>query len=319
MFAVGMRYAGRRKDKITQRLYPEMLIGGRYVVSMTNTVEIPTVYHLANWAIEQALEELEDNRHWPRSAAELAEWLTPYDGQILSRLVNGVRQEQPAPGFVYEAKTQTLWTINSSGDPVHEAKLTTDEHGTHFIYTDREGRASYLDIWRATRQLAPWIDIETGEPEHHPMSWVGERLAAVDEPMRLRSERETWTVTIETDGTATAEIAGATQAARWRVHGPNLEITLKSGKTGRWNWHSEAWQNDIDIDGKSIAPWHYAERFEAPMKPDIGQVARRAAAEPSTTAEAEPVDELNTEFNAAVERLRQKLRAALRGEHEGGN
>ena len=124
--------------------FPELLIGGKYIVSTSLRRKPIESYQMANWAIGQSLEDLDANRHWPRNTEELAAWLTPRDKQILSRRVNGAETEDFPAGVVYEADKQRLWLLNADGGIRAIAKLTrTDDGSTHFVY-EKNGQTEVL-------------------------------------------------------------------------------------------------------------------------------------------------------------------------------
>ena len=191
-----------------ERHFPELMINGRWVVSMTARENVRPTYGMANWAIREELETLRENSAWPRNAEELAAWLTPRDKQILSRRVNGAETENFPAGVVYEADKEALWLLNADGGVRTIAKLTrSDDGSTHFVY-EKNGQTEYFDIWRVTRQLAPWIRPD-GTPQLYGAFLPEEPHRAEKDinqqprGMQLETDTGTWKVHIHANGKAT--------------------------------------------------------------------------------------------------------------------
>ena len=295
-------------------LFPELLINGRYIVSMTGRQEPESTYQLANFAIRKALEERGLGAHWPRNPKQLAEWLAPFDGQILTRAVNGKRQlgryEWPL-AIVYDAGDEAIWLIDPVGNVEAIAQLTETDDGWHFVYEDFDGTERYFDPWRAALQYQPWIPIDGSAPAQLHLSFLlKQALETHDDAIELGREPNTWRLTFDTDGTAALARGDGPERAHWQITPTSLEVTPETGEPRRWGLQHVGNAISVERLTRATRPWAFPDEFVKPTG-----LAANTAAKP----EAEPVDEVTASTQAAIERLRQKVRAALRGEHEGGN
>ena len=256
--------------------YPELMINGRWIVSMTATNDVRRTYRMANWAIRQELENLRENSGWPRNAEQFAAWLAPPDKQILSRRVNGTPTEDFPAGIVYEADKQAIWLLNAYGRKQAIAKLTqTDDGSTHFVY-EKNGQTEYFDIWRVTRQLMPWIRHD-GTPQHYGAFLPEDPLVREKDVnkqrkgVKLETDTGTWKVHLHANGKATVVLSpGNVVLGEWTINNGYVELTTQDGQTQRWaqaSTRAERWAqgpsgtDTFNVPPESIRPWDFTELF----------------------------------------------------------
>ena len=264
-----------------ERHFPELMINGRWIVSMTARENVRPTYGMANWAIREELETLRENSAWPRNAEELAAWLTPRDKQILSRRVNGAETEDFPAGVVYEADKQRLWLLNADGGIRAIAKLTrTDDGSTHFVY-EKNGQTEYFDMWRVTRQLAPWIRHD-GTPQQYGAFLLDDPLLLENDlnerprRVRLQTDTGTWKMNTHANGKATVDRGTSTVEGRWTIKNGYVELTTKDGQTRRWA-QAATGADTSNVPPESVQPWNYPERFAA-IEPAIIEKPKTASA-----------------------------------------
>ena len=267
----------RLPHKTIPTLYPELLIGGKYVISMSARLDAKATYRMANWAIGQSLEDLDANRHWPRNAEELAAWLADKEGQILSRWINGKHQDDIA-GIVYDGNAQAIWILDRGGAVRDVATLTYDhEDGTHFVY-ERDGQEHYFDPWRLTRQYGTWnTSDENDTPQRHGAFLLTTHLVDRTDPIALQAKGETLSVTFESAGRATIARSGEAVPATWRLNGNHIEIRHPTGEHRTWGWDEVAEAAGFEMPRESMWPWNYPERFAA-IEPAVVGTPKTASA-----------------------------------------
>ena len=286
--------------------FPELLIGGRYVISMSARLNAKDTYRMANWAIGKSLEELESNRHWPRNAEQLATWLGERDGQILSRWMNGKHQDDVA-GIVYDGKAQAIWILDRSGAVRDVATLAYDnDNGTHFVY-ERDGQQHYFDPWRLTRQYGTWdTSDENDAPQRHGAFLLTEHLVDRAEPITLQANGEALSVTFEAAGRATVARSGEAVPATWRLNGNHVEVQHHDGELETWDWHEVAEAAGFEMPRGSMWPWDFPQRFTA---------AEPAVVETPKTASALQLEKVvktrSTDVTKAIERVLKAARKAI--------
>ena len=262
--------------EIIEHHFPELMINGRWVVSMTARANVRLTYRMANWAIRQELENLRENSGWPRNAEQFAAWIAPRDKQILSRRVNNTETEDFPAGIVYEADKQAIWLLNADGGIRAIAKLTpTDDGSTHFVY-EKNGQREYFDIWRVTRQLMPWIRHD-GTPQHYGAFLPEDPLLPEKDPnkqprgIHLETDTGTWKVHIHANGKATVVMdPRKVVLGEWTINNGYVELTTQDGQTQRWaeaSTRAERWaqgsrsSDTYKVPPESIRPWHFTELF----------------------------------------------------------
>ena len=213
-----------------ERHFPELMINGRWIVSMTARENVRPTYGMANWAIREELETLRENSAWPRNAEELAAWLADKEGQILSRWVNGKHQDDIA-GIVYDAKAEAIWILDRGGIVRDVATLTRDEDGAHFTY-EKRGRVKYFDIWRLTRQYLPWTptDGTTTTGQRHGAFLLTDHLVNTSKPVELWSDGNPWQVTFGPANAVHADTDRGPLTGQWRLQGNFIAVELKDGR-----------------------------------------------------------------------------------------
>ena len=305
--------------------FPELMINGRWIVSMTARADVRLTYRMANWAIRQELEKLHENSGWPRNAEQLAAWLAPRDKQILSRRANGTPTENFPAGIVYEADKQALWLLNADGGIRAIAKLTqTDDGSTHFVY-EKNGQMEYFDIWRVTRQLMPWIRHD-GTPQHYGAFLPEEpHLAEKDlntqpKGVQLETDTGTWKVHIHANGKATVVLGPRNVLlGEWTINNGYVELTTQDGQTQSWaqaSTRAERWAqgssgtDTFNVPPESIRPWAYTELFASaqttPTPPAPSTPAPRAARmknTPKTDAATRSTEAALRAAQEAIDRL----------------
>ena len=292
--------AGNTRKGI-QTLYPELVIGGKYVISMSAKIDAKDTYRMANWAIGQELEDLESNRHWPRNAEQLAAWLANRDGQILSRWINGKRATEYPQGIVYDADAQAIWLIEANGGIENVARLTETEDGTHFVYEDFDG-PRYFDPWRAARQFAPWTPADgSTDALRYGAFLLKDHLVARTEPLELKAQDSVWRIRFENEGRASVEQGSGPIEARWAIHGERLEVNLNAGETRTWPWKSVARRAGFPIPDQNVRPWDFTQRFAAIEPAVVGK---------PKTASALRLEEILNRIRRQTEMYRQRNKAA---------
>ena len=309
------RDVARISDKTLYTHFPELLIGGKYIVSMTARHDPTETYRMANWAIGQSLNDLDANRHWPRNTEEFAAWLAPRDKQILSRRMKGTETEDFPAGVVYEANKQALWLLNADGGVRAIAKLTPSEDGsTHFVYK-KNGQTKHFDIWRVTRQLAPWIRPD-GTPQlygaflpeepHRAEKDINQQPRGV----QLETDTGTWKVHIHANGKATVVLGPSNVLlGEWTINDGYVDLTTQDGQTQRWalaSTRAERWaqgssgRDTFNVPRESIQPWNYPERFAA---------IEAAIIEKPKTASALALEKTMERIRRKTEMYRQRIKA----------
>ena len=288
--------------------FPELLIGGKYIVSTSLRRKPTESYQMANWAIGQSLEDLDANRHWPRNAKELAAWLAPRKGQILSRWVNGKHQDDVA-GIVYDAKAEAIWILDRGGVVRDVATLTRDEDGTHFTY-EKRGRVEYFDIWRLTRQYLPWTptDGTTTIAQRHGAFLLTDHLVNTSTPVELWSDGNPWQVTFAPAGAVHADTDRGPRTGQWRLQGNFVAVELEDGRGHAWRWLNIAHAAGFEMPTEGIQPWKVPQRF-AEADPTQGQPEAVRASETRKPR-------LHREIKAVQERTKKAIRAAFQKNEE---
>ena len=305
--------------------FPELMINGRWIVSMTATHDVRRTYRMANWAIRQELENLRENSGWPRNAEQFAAWLAPRDKQILSRRVNGTPTEDFPAGIVYEADKQAIWLLNAYGRKQAIAKLThTDDGSTHFVY-EKNGQTEYFDIWRVTRQLMPWIRHD-GTPQHYGAFLPEDPLVREKDVnkqrkgVKLETDTGTWKVHLNANGKATVVLGpGNVVVGEWTINNGYVELTTQDGQTQRWaqaSTRAERWAqgpsgtDTFNVPPESIRPWDFTELFArtqttpTPPAPTAAQMkntpkpdARTQSIKRALRAAKEAIDRLQNSYD----------------------
>ena len=262
-----VREVARGGRTSVQTYFPELLIDGRYVVSMSARRKPIKTYWMANWAIRQALRDLKKNRHWPRNAVELAEWLTPRSGQILSRRMNGkwMRKHFP-PGIVYDANDRAIWMLDATGAVENVAKLTESAEGAHSVYRDYDGSERWFDPWRVARQLTAWVPAGADVATRHGAFMLAEHLAGRAEPLALTANGAPMALTFESDGQAQIQAGRKTLPATWRVGAEDLTVTTAAGEAFTWRWQSVARRAGLSIAEEARRPWDFPHRYQTPKQ-----------------------------------------------------
>ena len=287
--------------KVMETHFPELLINGRYVISMTAVYDPGRTYRLANWAIARELERLDEQTHWPRNAEELAAWLADKEGQILSRWVNGKRQDDVA-GIVYDAKAEAIWILGRDGVVRDVATLTRDEDGTHFTY-EKRGRVEYFDIWRLTRQYLPWTPIEgtTTTGQRHGAFLLTDHLVNTSTPVELWSDGNPWQVTFGPAGAVHADTDRGPLTGQWRLQGNFVAVELEDGRRHAWRWLNVAHAAGFEMPSETINPWKVPQRFTE-IKPAIMEKPK--------TASALALEKTMERIRRKTEMYRQRIKAA---------
>ena len=311
------RTVARNARKIIQLHYPELLIGGKYVISMTARKDARETYRMANWAIRKSLLDLESNRHWPRKADELAAWLAERDGQILSRWMQGKHQDSPSAGIVYDAKAQAIWILDRGGAVRDVATLTYDENdGTHFVY-ERDGQEHYFDIWRLARQYVGWKSTDENKaPQRHAAFLLAEHLVDRADPIALEANGQAWNVTFEATGHGTIARTGETLPGTWRLNGNQIEVRLQHGEQRTWEWIQVAEAAGFEMPRESMWPWNYLQRLGA-TQPRPGQPKTTRASTPAPRTTHVMKTPKTDAAKLLVEAALQKARAAAERLHRG--
>ena len=284
-----------------------MLINGRYIISMTARFDPKATYQLANWAIRQSLEALDDNRDGPRNVAQLTDWLAEREGQILSRTVNGERTQETAFGIVYDATSQCIRFLNRRGIVQNAACLQQHDGAAHFVY-HKGGQTRYFDIWRTAKQYQPWVRQDDAVAQRHGAFLLKDHLIAQNTPVTLPHRDGALEVSFNDNGQATVDRTDGLNEATWRITAYHLEVDVTNEPRRKWHWDQAGTPAGFEIPLQAIRPWEVPQRFAA-TDPAQGQPEAVRASETRKTR-------LLREIKAVQERTKKAIRAAFQKNEE---
>ena len=291
-----------RRTGFKELLFPELLINGRWLISMSGVVNPIECYQIANWAIEHELGELESNRHWPRDVEELVAWLEEREGQILARQINGEWTDQFPRAIVYDNAAKALWMIEKTGTVQNVATLTHDEHGLHFVYTDDDGQQQYFDPWPLTRQYTTFTRTD-GAKQRHARELLDNALRRHEDAIALRFEGEPWNITFKADGTLLAQTeTGTVTMGGWALEKQLLEVTLEDGTELVWYPFYVAKQAGFELPEESYRPWDFTDLFASTQTTPTPLAPK--------TASALRLEEILNRIREQTEMYRQRNKAA---------